>query len=36
VALDIVLGCLERFAKSNNGSEQLLAFGLHVRANKTQ
>ena len=34
IAIEIVLGCLNRFAQKNKGSEQLLAFGLHVRATK--
>jgi len=35
IALEIVLGCLNRFAQTkDNGSEQLLAFGLHIRAKR--
>jgi SAM-dependent methyltransferase len=33
-AINIVLGLLKRLSQNNNGSEQLLAYGLHIRARK--
>ena len=33
-AINVVLGLLERLSQHNNGSEQLLAYGLHIRARK--
>jgi len=34
LAVSIVLGLLNRLSKSDNGSEQLLAYGLHLRARR--
>jgi len=33
-AINLILGLLNQLAQHNNGSEQLLAFGLHIRACK--
>jgi ubiquinone/menaquinone biosynthesis C-methylase UbiE len=33
-AINIVVGLLNRLSQNNNGSEQLLAYGLHIRARK--
>lgn len=33
-AINVVLGLLNRLSHHNNGSEQLLAYGLHIRARK--
>jgi SAM-dependent methyltransferase len=33
-AVDVLLGALNRFSEENKGSEQLLAFGLHIIAQK--
>ena len=32
--INVVLGLLSRLSQHNNGSEQLLAYGLHIRARK--
>ena len=34
IAINVVLGLLKRLSESDNGSEQLLAYGLHVMARK--
>lgn len=36
VAIDLVLGLLRRLSLASSGSEQLLAYGLHIRARKEQ
>jgi len=34
IALNVTLGLLNRLSQHNSGSEQFLAFGLHIRAQK--
>jgi hypothetical protein len=33
-AINVVLRLLHRLSQHNNGSEELLAYGLHIRARK--
>jgi len=33
-AINVVLGLLKRLSQNSNGSEQLLAYGLHIGARK--
>jgi ubiquinone/menaquinone biosynthesis C-methylase UbiE len=35
-AINVVLGLLNRLSQHNNGSEELLAYGLHIRARKEE
>jgi ubiquinone/menaquinone biosynthesis C-methylase UbiE len=35
-AVNVVLGLLNRLSQNNNGSEELLAYGLHIRARKEE
>ena len=35
-AINVVLGLLNRLSQNDNGSEELLAYGLHIRARKKQ
>ena len=35
-AINVVLGLLKRLSQHNNGSQQLLAYGLHIRARKIE
>jgi len=36
IAINIVRGSLNRLSQNDNGSEELLAYGLHIRARKKQ